>query len=82
MLMCSAGLRVGALSLRIRDLEPIEKYGIYKVNVYATSRKSRYFTFCSVECRKEINIHLVIPKTVAIGEAMFQVPREIVLVRE
>jgi hypothetical protein len=48
LLMSSAGLRVGALSLRIRDLEPIDKYGIYKVNVYATSKKSRYFTFCSV----------------------------------
>jgi integrase len=58
LLMCSAGLRVGALSLRIRDLESIDKYGIYKVNVYATSKKSRYFTFCSVECRKEIDSYL------------------------
>jgi hypothetical protein len=56
--MCSAGLRVGALLLRIRDLEPIDKYGIYKVNVYASSKKSRYFTFCSVECRKEIDSYL------------------------
>jgi hypothetical protein len=47
LLMCSAGLRVGALALRIRDLEPIDKYGIYKVNVYANSKKSCYFTFCS-----------------------------------
>ena len=59
LLMCSAGLRVGAIpSLRIRDLEPVDKYAIYKVNVYATSRKSRYFTFCSVECRKEIDSYL------------------------
>jgi integrase len=59
LLMCSAGLRVGAIpGLRIRDLEPIDKYGIYKVNVYATSKKSRYFTFCSVECRKEIDYYL------------------------
>jgi hypothetical protein len=58
LLMCSAGPRVGALSLRIRDLEPIDKYGIYKVNVYSTSKKSRYFTFCSVECRKEIDSYL------------------------
>jgi integrase len=58
LLMCSAGLRVGALSLRIRDLEAIDKYGIYKLNVYATSKKSRYFSFCSVECRKEIDSYL------------------------
>ena len=59
LLMCSAGLRVGAVSsLRIRDLEPIDKYQIYKVNVYATSRKSRYFSFCTPECRKEIDSYL------------------------
>jgi integrase len=58
LLMCSAGLRVGALSLKIRDLEPVDRYGIYKVNIYATSKKSRYFTFCSVECRKEIDSYL------------------------
>jgi integrase len=58
LLMCSSGLRVGALGLRIRDLEPIDKYGIYKVNVYATSKKSHYFTFCIVECRKEIDSYL------------------------
>ena len=59
LLMCSSGLRVGAVSsLRIRDLEPIDKYQIYKVNVYATSRKSRYFSFCTPECRKEIDSYL------------------------
>jgi integrase len=59
LLMCSSGLRVGAFEkLRIRDLESIDKYGIYKVNVYATSKKSRYFSFCSVECRKEIDSYL------------------------
>jgi integrase len=59
LLMCSAGLRVGAVSsLRIRDLEPIDKYQIYKVNIYATSRKSRYFSFCTPDCRKEIDSYL------------------------
>ena len=58
LVMCSAGLRVGAIpSLRIRDLEPIDKYGIYKVNVYPTTKKS-YFSFCSIECRKEIDSYL------------------------
>jgi integrase len=59
LLMSSAGLRVGAIPLlRMRDLEPIDNYGIYKVNVYASSKKSRYITFCSVECRKEIDSYL------------------------
>ncbi|HZA69619.1 MAG TPA: hypothetical protein VE548_07950, partial [Nitrososphaeraceae archaeon] len=36
LLMSSAGLRLGAIPLlRIKDLEPIEKYQIYKINVYA-----------------------------------------------
>ena len=58
LLMASSGLRVGAVPLlRIKDLEPIDKnnYSIYKINVYTKSKKSRYFTFCSTECRKEID---------------------------
>jgi hypothetical protein len=52
-------LRVGAIpDLRIKDLEPVDKYQIYKVNVYATSKKSKYFTFCTPECRKEIDAYL------------------------
>ena len=44
LLMASSGLRVGAVPLlRIRDLEPIDKYSIYKINVYTKSKKSRYF---------------------------------------
>jgi integrase len=56
LLMASSGLRVGAVPLlRIRDLEPIDNYSIYKINVYTKSKKSRYFSFCSTECRKEID---------------------------
>ena len=59
LLMSSAGLRLGALPfLRIRDLEPLDKYNIYKINAYAKSVKSRYFTFCSPECRREIEFYL------------------------
>jgi integrase len=59
LLMCSSGLRVGAIPLlRIRDLEPVDKYHIYKVNVYARSRKSRYFSWCTPEARKEIDSYL------------------------
>ena len=58
-LMASSGLRVGAVPLlRIMDLEPIDNYSIYKINVYTKSKKSRYFTFCSAECRKEIDSYL------------------------
>jgi integrase len=59
LLMASSGLRVGAVPLlRIRDLEPIDNYSIYKINVYTKSKKSRYFSFCSSECRKEIDAYL------------------------
>jgi integrase len=59
LLMSSAGLRLGALPfLRIKDLKPLDKYNIYKINVYAKSVKSRYLTFCSPECRREIDLYL------------------------
>jgi site-specific recombinase XerC len=57
LLMSSAGLRVGSISsLRVKDLEPIDRYNIYKVNVYASSKRSSYFSFCTPECRKEIEL--------------------------
>jgi integrase len=44
LLMCSGGLRVGSLpSLRIKDLEPIDRYNIYKVNVMPTPRNHLIF---------------------------------------
>ena len=59
LLMSSAGLRVGALPiLRLKDLEPIDQYNIWKVNVYAKSKKSAYFSFCSPEARKQIALYL------------------------
>jgi integrase len=59
LLMASSGLRVGAVPLlRIRDLEPFDNFSIYKINVYTKSKKSRYFSFCSSECRKEIDAYL------------------------
>ena len=59
LIMSSGGLRIGAISiLRVRDLEPIDKYNIYKVSVYSKSRKSRYFSFCTPECRKSIEDYL------------------------
>jgi integrase len=59
LLMASSGVRVGAIPiLRIKDLEAIDKYRIYKVNVYPKSKKSAYFSFCSPECRRAIDDYL------------------------
>ena len=59
LLMSSAGLRLGAIPLlRIRDIIPIDKYQIYKINVYPKSKKSSYFSFCTPECRMEIDSYL------------------------
>jgi site-specific recombinase XerD len=59
LLMASAGLRVGALPiLRVKDLQPIDKYKIYKVSVYAKFKKSSYFSFCTPEARKQIDLYL------------------------
>jgi hypothetical protein len=52
-------MRVGAIpSLRIKDLIPIDKYQSYKIIAYAKSNKSRYYTFCTPEARKEIDEYL------------------------
>jgi hypothetical protein len=57
--MSSSGCRVGAVPLlRIKDLEPIDKHGIYKITYYPKSRKYRYFSFCTPECRKEIDQYI------------------------
>jgi integrase len=58
LLLSSSGVRVGALpNLKVGDLIPIDKYQIYQIQVYKRS-KSKYVTFCTPECRKEIDIHL------------------------
>jgi integrase len=61
-LMCSAGLRCGALLLlRIRDLIPVEiadGLKIFKIIVYAKSKKSCYFTWCTPEARHHIQLYL------------------------
>jgi integrase len=55
----SSGMRVGAIPpLRIKDLEPIEKYNIYKITVYAKSKRSSYRTYCSPECKFAIDQYL------------------------
>jgi integrase len=60
LLLSSSGIRVGAISdLKIKDLTPIDKYNIYQIQVYKrSSKKSKYITFCTPECRKEIDAYL------------------------
>lgn len=59
LLMCSSGARVGAIPLiRIKDLEPNDKYNIYKITYYPSSKKNCYFSFCSPEARKQIDVYL------------------------
>jgi integrase len=55
LLMSSAGLRRGALPrLRIKDLEKIHKYGLYKISVYKNEAEA-YTTFCTPECAKHLD---------------------------
>ena len=58
LLMCSGGLRVGALEpLLISHLE--RKGDLYKVNVYKGLKgRGKYFTFCTPECAKAIDTYL------------------------
>jgi len=58
LLMASAGLRRGALEyLRIRDITKIDKYQLYKINVYRKEQE-QYITFCTPECAKYIDQYL------------------------
>ena len=58
LLMASGGVRIGTfLSLRLRNLIPIDKYRIYQVVVYENT-SSQHYTFCSQECRKEIDNYI------------------------
>jgi hypothetical protein len=58
-LISSPGLRNGAVNiLKLRDLEKIEKYNIYKITAYRKSKKYSYKTFCSPECSVLIDSYL------------------------
>ncbi|MGH9976079.1 MAG: hypothetical protein ACRD8Z_09640, partial [Nitrososphaeraceae archaeon] len=47
LLMCSSGIRVGAIpSLKLRNLEKIEKYNTYKITVYE-NEDEEYITYCT-----------------------------------
>jgi integrase len=58
LLMSSTGMRVGALpSLRIRNLERMDKYNLYKITVYE-NEPEEYMTFCTPECAAAIDSYL------------------------
>jgi hypothetical protein len=57
--MSSGGIRIGGIpGLRIKDLTPIDEYGIYRIHVYAKSKKHEYHTFCTPEARTAIDSYL------------------------
>jgi integrase len=58
-LLSSSGLRHGALNiLKLKDLEKIDKYNLYKITAYRNSKKFRYYTYCTPECRNLIDKYL------------------------
>ena len=60
LLLCSSGMRIGALhSLQIGDLTSVTYQGLnlYKIQVYARTR-DKYYTFCTPECTKAITEYL------------------------
>jgi integrase len=59
LLMFTGGLRVGAItSLKIRDLEKIEKYQLYKLHVYSSDYDSSYTSYVTPECSSYIDSYL------------------------
>jgi integrase len=58
LLMASAGLRRAALTtLRLADLQFIDKFSLYKIAVYKREQE-QYTTYCTPECAKVINQYL------------------------
>jgi integrase len=66
-LLASTGMRVGAVHpLQLKDLKRwvIDEQGnyIYQFNVYSSSSKFRYYTFCTPECAMAIDRYLELRK--------------------
>jgi site-specific recombinase XerD len=58
LLLASSGVKIGAISdFRIEDLEPVDRYNLYKINVNKKS-KAKYISFCTPECRKAIDDYI------------------------
>jgi integrase len=77
LLLASTGMRVGGMvDIRLRNLKKwiIDSMGnhVYKIEVYASSTKDRYYTFCTPECAKAIDTYLDLRKRC--GENLKQDP--------
>jgi integrase len=58
LLMASAGLRRGAIpGLRLKDLQKITQYYLYKIIVYKKDQE-QYITYCTPECAKLLDEYL------------------------
>lgn len=57
--LLSSGMRVGGLAgIRLKDIEYLEKYQIYKFKVYSDELKDKYITYCSPEAATTIRKYL------------------------
>jgi site-specific recombinase XerD len=57
-LLISSGMRIGALNtLKIKHLQNIEQYDLYKITVYE-NEEEEYTTFCTPECKRIIDSYL------------------------
>ncbi len=59
LVMVSTGIRVGGLaSIKIKDLEYIEQYKLYRIFIYSEYIDDTYYTFCTPECASLIKLYL------------------------
>lgn len=59
LLMASTGMGIGAIEgLRFGHLTSIPEYNLYQIEVYAHSKKWRYVSYCTPECRKAVDAYL------------------------
>jgi integrase len=58
LLLASSGIRLGAVAeLKIKHLQKIQDYNLYKITVYHNTREE-YFTYCTPECASAIDDYL------------------------
>lgn len=59
LMMVSTGIRVGGLAtIKMKDLEYIEQYKLYRVFVYSEYIDDKYYTFTTPECASFIKLYL------------------------
>ena len=65
LMMVSTGIRVGGLaSIKMKDLEYIEQYKLYRIFVYSEYNDDTYYTFCTPECASFIKLYLETRETI------------------